>query len=182
MIMADVLAITMFIIGLLLSLNALLLFCRGIWLDTTNDISELCSQGLKKNFFYGLIPSVGTVFFALVIGENAKKMGKILGPTILSLFFLYSCIGLSGFVTMIGQRLIADKNSLWKTTVAGGASFSLACLLPILGWFILFPAGLIIGCGAKMRARSYRKQRSLQNAKTQENANTEQNSQEESDE
>ena len=159
MIMADVLAITMVIIGLLLSLNALLLFCRGIWTEATNDISELCTQGLKKNFFYGLIPSVVVVFFAIAIGENAKKIGKILSPTILSLFFLYSCIGLSGFATMIGKRLIADGESLWKTTMAGGTAFLLACLLPILGWFILFPCGLIIGCGAKMRVRGYRKQR-----------------------
>ena len=159
MILADVLAITMFISGLLLSINALLLFCRGIWPEVTDDISELCSRGLKKNFFYGLVPSVATVIIAIAVGNNAKKIGKILAPTILSLFFLYSCIGLSGFVTMIGKRLIADKESLWKTTMAGGTAFSLACLLPLLGWFILFPCGLILGCGAKIRAHGYHKRR-----------------------
>ncbi|WP_372365502.1 hypothetical protein [Candidatus Uabimicrobium sp. HlEnr_7] len=158
--MSEVLAITMFIIGLLLSLNALLLFCRGIWLEDTNGVCELCSQGLKKNFFYGILPSVIIVFLSLTIGENAKKVGKILGPTILSLFFLYSCIGLSGFVTMIGRKLISDSQSPWKTTAAGGACFFLACLFPVLGWFILFPYGLIVGCGAKMRLRGYRKQKS----------------------
>jgi len=56
----------------------------------------------------------------------------------------------SGFVTMIGERLAspADMGRPWRATVRGGVALELTYLVPIIGWFGVLPASMILGAGA----------------------------------
>jgi hypothetical protein len=36
----------------------------------------------------------------------------------------------------------------WRVTLRGGAALGLAFLLPILGWFVILPMSMTVGCGA----------------------------------
>ena len=50
----------------------------------------------------------------------------------------------------IGERLAspADAARPWKATLRGGIVLELSYLLPVLGWFVILPLSIIIGCGA----------------------------------
>jgi hypothetical protein len=66
------------------------------------------------------------------------------------LFAFYAGTGTSGFVTMIGERLAspADAGRPWRATVRGGIALELTYLVPIIGWFGVLPASIILGAGA----------------------------------
>jgi hypothetical protein len=58
--------------------------------------------------------------------------------------------GVSGLATSIGRRLASplDEQRPWRSTLRGGVVLELTFLLPILGWFVIQPASIIIGSGA----------------------------------
>jgi len=58
--------------------------------------------------------------------------------------------GVSGLATSIGRRLASplDEQNAWRSTLRGGVVLELAYLLPLLGWFVILPASIIIGSGA----------------------------------
>ncbi|HSB28988.1 MAG TPA: hypothetical protein VLE19_14075, partial [Pyrinomonadaceae bacterium] len=89
--------------------------------------------------------------------------GKITGIGMVCLYMLQAHTGVSGLVTAIGRRLPSalDEQSPWRATLRGGVALELTYLLPILGWFVVLPASIIIGTGAinvallsKLRLRS----------------------------
>jgi hypothetical protein len=43
-----------------------------------------------------------------------------------------------------------DSQQPWRATLRGGVALGLASLLPILGWFVILPAAVIIGGGANL--------------------------------
>jgi hypothetical protein len=55
---------------------------------------------------------------------------------------------------MIGERLASsiDIGQPWRATLRGGVAMELAYLLPILGWFVILPVTMTIGCGASLIA------------------------------
>src|SRR5690606_25398357 len=68
----------------------------------------------------------------------------------------------SGIATLIGARLSSSEiiEPKWKTTARGGAVLSLSYLFPLVGWFVILPVSLVIGCGATVRAIWNRKRSS----------------------
>lgn len=156
MIMADVFTIVSIILGFLLGINALLLLCRGLWLQDTIYTAELCSQGLLENFLWGLLPTMFS-FVLVLVGGSLGAAGKIIIPVIICLFLMYASVGLSGFVSMLGGTLLQDNTSVWKSTLFGSVIFTVSCILPVLGWFILLPIAIIIASGARLRLGNYRK-------------------------
>jgi len=56
----------------------------------------------------------------------------------------------AGLVTGIGKRLATpiDSEQPWRATLRGGIVLELSFLLPILGWFVILPISVTIGCGA----------------------------------
>jgi hypothetical protein len=76
--------------------------------------------------------------------------GKIAGAGVVCLYMLQAHTGVSGLATSIGQRLAAplEDHRPWRSTLRGGVVLELAYLLPLLGWFVILPASIIIGSGA----------------------------------
>jgi hypothetical protein len=77
-------------------------------------------------------------------------VGKIAGVGLVCVYMLQAHTGVSGLVTAIGRRLPSplDEHSPWRATLRGGIALELTYLLPILGWFVVLPASIIIGTGA----------------------------------
>ena len=57
---------------------------------------------------------------------------------ILALLAIALSLGLAGMSTMIGERVFPEL-PLWKQSLWGAVCLSLACALPFVGWFLLFP-------------------------------------------
>jgi hypothetical protein len=100
---------------------------------------------------------VNFVFFAVIvlvlfsIAENTGPFlrGLLTIPAflILALLAIVLSLGLAGMVTLVGERIFPDL-SIWKQTLWGTVCLSLACALPFVGWFLLFPYVGFVGIGA----------------------------------
>jgi len=154
MLMADTMAIFFVILGLLLALPGLWVLCRGLWPRAVAEATAVCGKGLIKPFLAGL-PLTGVMIFAAVVLGNFSPAGKIAAVVTVCLYLMFANCGVAGLVTVVGERLAGPSGNIgsqqpWRATMRGGVALGLASLLPILGWFVILPAAVIIGCGANL--------------------------------
>jgi hypothetical protein len=154
MLMADTMAIFFVILGLLLAFPGLWILCRGLWPRAVAKAATICGKGLIKPFLAGLPLTAVTIFAAAVL-SNFGPAGKIAAVATVCLYLMIANCGVAGLVTVVGERL-ADPSGIigsqqpWRATLRGGVVLGLASLLPILGWFVILPVAVIIGCGANL--------------------------------
>jgi hypothetical protein len=154
MLMADTMAIFFVILGLLLAFPGLWVLCRGLWPRAVAKAAAVCGKGLIKPFLAGLPLTAMMIFAAAALG-NLGPAGKIAAVATVCLYMMVANCGVAGLVTVVGERLAGhsgatDSQQPWRATLRGGVAFGLASLLPILGWFVILPAAVIIGCGANL--------------------------------
>ena len=150
MLMADTFAIFFVILGLLLAFPGLWLLCRGLWPNLVAGAADRCRTGLIKPILIGAPLSAGAIVFALLVARVPGGIGAIVSAAIVCAFAMVSNAGVAGFATCIGERLASpvDAARPWKATLRGGIVLELSYLLPVLGWFVILPLSIIIGCGA----------------------------------
>jgi hypothetical protein len=168
MLMADTLAIFLSVLGMLLACPGLWLLCRGLWPQTVEQTALDCRKTLWKPFLVGIPITALIVFTVALVSKLPGSFGGISAVATVCLFITYASIGVAGLATVIGERLPspADARCPWKATIRGGVVLELAYLLPILGWFLLLPASIIIGAGSTTRTiiKWQRKPRRAKNA------------------
>src|SRR5690348_8639111 len=76
MLLGDVAAITLSIIGFLLSLQGLWLLCRALWPNRLRKTAE-CSRRWLACFFVGLPVSASAILLAIFIGKTFGAVGQI---------------------------------------------------------------------------------------------------------
>lgn len=150
MLMADTMAIFFVILGLLLAFPGLWLLCRGLWPKTVEGAAVRCSRGLVKSFLVGAPITAVMAIVTAVLSKAFGAAGTIAAFGTVCLYMMLAHAGVAGLVTHIGQRLASpsDAERPWKATLRGGVVLELTYLLPILGWFVILPVSIIIGCGA----------------------------------
>ncbi|MGH9935232.1 MAG: hypothetical protein ACREAM_03245 [Blastocatellia bacterium] len=158
MLMADTMAIFFVVLGLLLAFPGLWLLCRGLWPRAVAEAAAICGKGLIKPFVAGLPVTVVMIFAAAVL-SNFGPAGKIAAAATICLYLMIANCGVAGLVAVVGERLAAapgkplgnmDSQQPWRAMLRGGAALGLASLLPILGWFLILPVSVMIGCGASL--------------------------------
>lgn len=146
MLMADTLAIFFVVVGLLLAHLGVWLLCRGLWPSVTDKVED-GRVGVALSALTGLPPAILTAVTVVAFGHLGGA-GKTVSAVLLAAFFLYAHVGLAGLVARVGRALSAPGETPWRVTLKGGVALSLAYLFPILGWFVLLPASLVVGAGA----------------------------------
>jgi len=151
MLMADTMAIFFVVLGLSLAFPGLWLLCRGLWPRAGAEAAAICGKGLIKPFIAGLPVTMAMIFVAAVLSKFGSG-GKIAAAAAVCLYLMIANCGVAGLVTVVGARLgwPVDSEQPWRVTLRGGVALMLASLLPILGWFVILPASVIIGCGANL--------------------------------
>ena len=150
MLMADTMAVFFVVVGLMVSLVGLWLLARGLWSSRVALAAERFERGLVVPFVAGLPIALA----AFVAGAVAAKLpgggGGALAVAIGCAFFAFSSVGASGLATCVGRRLASrvDEGSPWRATLRGSVVLVLACLVPLLGWFVILPAATVAGAGA----------------------------------
>jgi hypothetical protein len=152
--MANIVAYFFGVLGFMVAFPGLWLLCRSLWPKLVDHSNEDCANGLLKPFLVGLPVTVITFFVAIALTKIGGPIAGIAAIATCCLFIIYASIGVSGLVTVIGQRLPspADKDRPWNATIRGGVVLELSWLLPILGWFVLMPASFVIGAGTATRS------------------------------
>lgn len=151
MLMADTMAIFFVILGLLLAFPGLWVLCRGLWPRAVRGAAAICGRGLIKPFIAGLPVTAAMIFAAAVLG-NFGSAGKIASAATICFYLMIANCGVAGLVTAAGERLSSrvDAGQAWRATLRGGVALMLASILPILGWFVILPVSMVIGCGANV--------------------------------
>ncbi|MEO8435715.1 MAG: hypothetical protein ABI596_12525 [Pyrinomonadaceae bacterium] len=138
------------VLGIMLAFSGLWLMCRGLWPDAVAAAADRCGQRLWSSFLAGLPVTIMTVVVTTLLFNVLGPLGKIAAVAVVCLFMLQAHTGVSGLATSIGRRLASplDEQNAWRSTLRGGVVLELAYLLPLLGWFVILPASIIIGSGA----------------------------------
>ena len=149
MLMADTMSVFFVTLGMLLAFSGLWLLCRGLWPGAVEAAAERCTKRVWLYFLAGLPLTIVTIAWTSVL-FTLGPVGKVAGVAVMCLYQLQANIGVAGLATTIGRRLPSpiDQHSPWRATLRGGIALELTYLLPFLGWFIVLPAGTIIGTGA----------------------------------
>jgi hypothetical protein len=150
MMLADTMAIFFVVIGLLLAFPGLWLTCRGLWPAVVETGSLVCEKSLWRPFFLGLPITGFVVFLFSILSSKKGGPGEFLALVMLSIFVFYTFLGTAGLANLIGRRLNSpwDFARPWLPVLCGGIVLELAYLFPIVGWFLILPVTLVIGCGA----------------------------------
>ena len=150
MLMADTMSIFFVILGMMLAFPGLWLLCRGLWPEAVAGAADRCRKSLWSSFLVGLPITILVIAVTRILFGVFGPVGKIAGVGVVSLYMLQAHTGVSGLATSIGRRLFSplDEQRPWRSTLRGGVVLELTYLLPILGWFIILPASIIIGSGA----------------------------------
>jgi hypothetical protein len=164
MLMADTMSIFFVILGFMLAFPALWLLCRGLWPNAVAAATAECDKSLFTRFVAGLPVTLGALIVAGALRRMPGSFGTIAAGGVLSVYLMYAAAGVAGLATSIGLRLNSpvDSERPWRATLRGSIVLELTYLLPIIGWFLILPASVLIGTGATSLAlfklKSYSRQ------------------------
>jgi hypothetical protein len=152
MLMADVLAVFFVVVGLLLAHLGVWLLSRGLWLGHVERAEKQVSERLVLTLLAGIPPTAVAFVVAIVLAKLGGGPGKALAALLGSGFLLFAHAGLSGAILHVGRRLGTSTDTPWRSMFRGGVAVALAYAFPILGWFVLLPASILLGAGASLIA------------------------------
>lgn len=154
MVLADTMAIFLTIVGFLICFNAVWLMCKALWGPLVAHSRDVHHDGMIKSFLLGLpLTALVVVMFAALTSNKQGPWGLI-GILVMAAYLMFTSIGVAGIADLMGEKLGNNKQDQppWRETVRGGAVLVLSFLFPILGWLLIMPVALVVGCGATMRA------------------------------
>ncbi|HEX9925894.1 MAG TPA: hypothetical protein VGD99_24775 [Anaerolineae bacterium] len=113
-----------------------------------------------RAFFIGLANYLFLGGISLILLNTEVRPLALVGVIIAAALISITLIGLTGLVTLTGERLAALRSretSPFSHLVWGTVTVTLAGLLPFIGWFLLAPVLLMVSFGAAVLAWRNRK-------------------------
>ena len=152
--MVKALILTVFVVLLTISLLGFFLVLRALFssrvAQTRSAIQAMSGRSL-------LVGAVNFLFFgviALILANLGGRTEGVLKAILLlpALFLLGILIvglsfGLAGMVLVVGERILPERTA-WNQSLWGTVALSLACAVPLAGWFLLLPYAALTGLGA----------------------------------
>jgi hypothetical protein len=153
--MSEIFRLFLIILLLTVSLAAYFLTLQLLFPQRAAKTGNILQGMPIRSFGIGLVNFVFFFVIALVLFsisdkiENGFIKGVVMIPALILLAVIATLLsfGLTGMAGHVGGRLLPDAPS-WKQMVWGTVCLSLACALPFLGWFLLFPGIGLSGMGA----------------------------------
>ncbi len=152
--MSDIVRLLLVIILLTIGLVAYFLVVSALFPQRIAKTKSMIQSMPARSFGIGV---VNFVFFAVIavvlfsVAENAGPFIKVVltipATIILACLGIVLSMGLASISNSIGERIFPDL-SVWKQILWGTVCLSLACALPFVGWFLLFPYVGFTGIGA----------------------------------
>ncbi|MCI0746709.1 MAG: hypothetical protein L0Y58_15010 [Verrucomicrobia subdivision 3 bacterium] len=147
--MADVLTWFLLITGSILVLNA-------YWLAAISLAPRLvdkCHINYRRPLLItalGLLTAAPFLAVAILLGRANNPALKALAFLCVAPGIVFAMTGSAGLARKVGEGLPSteDDKQPWRRVLRGGIVVALTLLLPLIGWFILFPWTLISGLGA----------------------------------
>jgi hypothetical protein len=119
-------------------------------LKTQSNIDQMPGRsftiGMVNFLFFFAIALVLFILSGKVEGF-LKALLIIPALVITSFLSVTLSLGLTGMASLIGERVTPAQHP-WRRTLAGTLLLGVACAVPFLGWFLLFPYAGWVGIGA----------------------------------
>lgn len=139
--MTDVYIVVFSLIGILLSLPALLVALNLLMPNVTRHAAARLDHHPYQSFGVGLF--VTSVFLAVILITANIAFGPIRAISFFATFtgMGIGCLGAAAMSRLLGQRLtpLAHPTSELTNLVRGAVIYELACLFPLVGWFVFIP-------------------------------------------
>ncbi len=144
----------------LVTLVAAFLLTRGLFPGCVEKVQSTLENNWKRSFWIGLLNTILISIVVLGLGSLGGNFGLFYIPAfiIYGAFLIGLIFGLTAFIQILGDRLFPDFSSV-KKDIRAGAVFLLASLLPIFGWFLIFPYLISLAVGAVMITIFQRKEK-----------------------
>lgn len=152
--MSDIVRLLLILILLIVGFAAYFLVLNALFAPRLTRTTSIAQSMPARSLGIGF---VNFAFFAVIavallsLAENAEPFIKgiltIPAMIILAILSIALSLGLAGMSKLIGERIFPDIPA-WKQILWGTVSLSLACALPLVGWFLLLPYVGFVGVGA----------------------------------
>ena len=150
MVTADVLAVVFSLLAIFLAVPAFQLVVRAMWPRLEEQSRRRFAMTPIRTVIFGALLGIPLVLPALGLMAVENGAVKLIGVWWFGGAMAISLVGLSGLASQIGATIPGPTDSLrpWFPMVKGSVALELACLIPVFGWFLLFPVLLAAGAGA----------------------------------
>lgn len=139
--MTDVYIVVFTLIGVLLSLPALLVALNLLMPNVTRYAAARLDLHPYQSFGVGLF--VTSLFLAFIIITANIAFGPVRAMSFFATFtgMGLGTLGAAAMSRLLGQRLtqLAHPTSELTNLVRGAIVYELACLFPLVGWFVFIP-------------------------------------------
>lgn len=148
--MADVYTVLFIVIGILISVPALLVAWNLLMPQVTERTERRLGQSPGKSFVVGLPITAVILFWSMANFESNVGLLQTSAFIILFLGMALGSIGGAGMARLLGRRIapLSDNHSDIYFLLRGAIVYELAALVPLVGWFIFAPIVGIMAVGA----------------------------------
>jgi hypothetical protein len=155
MIFADILFWFLIVAGAYLALNAYWLAAVALFRPVVERARLTYATRPVAATLAGLLAMVPVALVFVVFAKAAQPGVKLLTGALLMVPLIFALIGSAGLADKIGAGLAApvDEAQPWRRVLRGGGVLALLFVLPLLGWFAVFPLTLASGLGALLLPR-----------------------------
>lgn len=148
--MTDVYIVVFTLAGILISLPPLLVALNLLLPKVTQNTAARLSRTPGRSFVLGV--PVTAAFFLWIAITSQVPFGPVRATAFLAAIagMGLGTIGAAGMARILGDRLktMADPSSTLTSLVRGAVVYELACLFPIVGWFLFTPLAGVMVMGA----------------------------------
>jgi hypothetical protein len=150
MIFADILFWFLIVVGTYLALNAYWLAATALFRPVVERAHRTYGERPVTATLVGLVALLPVAALFLIFAKAAHPGVKLLTGALLMVPLVLALIGSAGLADRIGAGLAApvDATQPWCRVLRGGAVLGLLFVVPLLGWFAVFPLTLASGLGA----------------------------------
>jgi hypothetical protein len=150
MIFADILFWFLMVAGAYLALNAYWLAAVALFRPAVERARLTYATRPVAATLAGLLALVPVALVFGVFAKAAHPGVKLVTGALLMVPLVLALIGSAGLADKIGAGLAApvDAAQPWRRVLRGGAVLALLFVVPLLGWFAVFPLTLASGLGA----------------------------------
>jgi hypothetical protein len=152
--MSDILSLLFGILVLTIGLVAYFLVMNALFGPRLTRTKSISQSVPGRSFGIGLVNFVFFTVIALVLLAVAENTGPFIrglltipAMIILGALAIALSLGLAGMSSLVGERIFPNFPA-WKQMLWGTVCLSLACALPLVGWFLLLPYVGFTGIGA----------------------------------
>lgn len=155
MIFADILFWFLMVAGAYLALNAYWLAAVALSRPTVERAHRTYAARPVAATLVGLLALVPAAGVFAVFAKAAHPGVKLLAGAVLLVPLVLSLVGSAGLADRIGAGLATpvDRAQPWRRVLRGGAVLGLLFIVPVLGWFAVFPLTLASGLGVMLLPR-----------------------------